>query len=107
MVVHAIRDRNWDRTQAGVADMNQRINRLEAIQPRLDPWEQQVIGHAAVLVRRLAANSEENLGTGSYKNLSAEATALARVVKVDAHDARVHARAEYLTPNLGMTELFR
>jgi hypothetical protein len=44
---------------------------------------------------------------GDQESLSGKAQALARTLRVDAHAARVDARAEYLAPNLGMTEAFR
>jgi hypothetical protein len=106
-VLHQIRDRRFERVQANLANMNDRLDRLETIQGNLAPWEQQMVAQVAPLVRQVAINSSANAQAASYENLEAVARMLAQAIKVDAHEARVDARARYLGPNLGMTELFR
>jgi hypothetical protein len=106
-LLHSIRDRRWERIQTKVADMTQQVSRLQAMETDLAPWEQRMIDQVAPLVRQIASNGEGNFAASSYENLYAQAAALARTLDVDAHAARVDARAMYLAPNLGMTELFR
>lgn len=103
-LLHHIRDRREDRVQAELANMKQRINGLEAIEGKLGLWEQQMIDQVAVQVRQMTA---DGAGPAAFENLYSEAQTLAQTLRADAHAARVDARAKYLEPNLGMTELFR
>jgi cell division septum initiation protein DivIVA len=106
-VLHQIRKRRVDRMRTEANDMRERLNELQALQADLAPWEQRMIGQLTPLVEQLVTASDRESATPAYENLYAEASALRQTIRADAHAARVAARAEYLAPNLGMTELFR
>jgi hypothetical protein len=98
-MLHQIHERGLSRISAKVEDMRLRVNQLEGMQAELAPWEQYIVGQVAMGVQHVAAASSE----GNMEDLSAEAQTLALTTKLDAHAARVHARAEFYRPNLGMT----
>lgn len=98
-VLHQIHKRGLNHISANIDDMRLRVNQLEGMQAELRPWERYIIGQVAMGVQQVAAASSE----GNMEDLSAEAQTLAQTTKVDAHAARVHARAEFYRPNLGMT----
>jgi len=99
-LMNDIHHRRENRSQAVLSDMRGQIRELEALQGDLATWEQQMSTQVTGQVSQMAANRDD-------EGLYGQASALARTLKVDAHAARVHARSEYLTPNVGMTELFR
>jgi hypothetical protein len=99
-LIDDIQHRHLDHRQAILSDMREQVRKLEALQGDFAPWEQEMSAQVAGQVSQMTAN-------GDQESLSGKAQALARTLRVDAHAARVDARAEYLAPNLGMTEAFR
>lgn len=104
------------RIRAEVNRMTRRINELQAMGTSIAPWEQSAVQQATALVSRISAETDNAIGAvntngsayrSSIESLNAEASALANLMKTDAHEARVYKRAAYLQPNLGMTELYR
>jgi hypothetical protein len=98
-VLHQVHARQLNRVAPKVDDMRLRVNQLEGMQADVAPWERQAIGQVAVGVQQVAAASTQ----GNMEDLAAEAGTFARTVNLEAHAARVYARAEYERPNLGMT----
>lgn len=95
--------------------MNRQIDELQALRGSIAPWEQSAVERTAGLVQRMSVDSDHTLrsleaGAPSYVNyvasLNSDASALVRLMRVDAHAARVDNRAAYLQPNLGMLEVF-
>lgn len=106
--------------KAEVDDMGRRLSWLETVQSQVPPAQKTAVRQAAPLVRYMADNTDDainylNSHKGDFwapsyerytRNLSTEATTLARRIHTDERFAQVEDRDQYLQRNVGMLTVF-